>query len=150
MREIPWKPADANWLTPYLMVQDAENTLAFYQRAFGFAQGTVLRADDGRIVHAEARYMDTLIVMFATEGTFGSEQKAPATSEVASPIGLYLYCENVDMLMARAVQAGAEQLGPVEEMFWGDRVGRLRDLDGYVWNFATKVAEFDPDKVPRF
>jgi len=149
MSEVNWKPADANWLTPYLMVSDAEAALRFYQHAFGFKEGMVLRSEAGVIVHAEVRYMDSLIAMFAPEGAFGSQQRAPATSQEQSPIGLYLYCENVDMLLARAVKAGAESVSQAETMFWGDRVGSVKDPDGYVWSFATKVAEFDPQKVPR-
>lgn len=150
MSDVNWKPADANWLTPYLMVRDGDAALEFYQRAFGFEEGLVLRSEANTVVHGEVRYMGTLIAMFAPEGTFGSQQRAPVSSDEQSPIGLYVYCENVDMMLARAVQAGAVSVAQAETMFWGDRVGSVKDPDGYVWSFATKVAEFDPNNVPRF
>lgn len=148
MTQRDWMPDNTNPLTPYLMVKDAERTLAFYKSAFGFEGSVMLRDEHGAPMYCEARYLDTTLVMFAPEGTFGSPQKAPLTSGEPSPIGLYVYCEDVDALVARAVGVGAEAVGGVGTQFWGDRTGCLRDPDGYVWTFATKVAEFDPAKVP--
>lgn len=148
MTDRPAKPADMPRLTPYLTVRDAEKSLDFYQRAFGFEPGMQpLRDGNGVIQHAEMRYQGAFIMM-APEGAWGSHCKAPVTTGTEFPLGLYVYCENVDAFHENAVEQGAESMGEPQDMFWGDRMCTLRDPDGYVWSFATNVADFDPGKVP--
>ncbi len=141
-------PKGANWLTPYLTVSNAEASLAFYEKAFGFTPENTMPGPDGKIVHAGMNYQGAAIIMFAPEGAWGGTCKTPAHSQTEPSISLYVYCENVDALAARAKEAGAEVLSEPEDMFWGDRMASLRDPDGYVWSFATKVGEFDPSKMP--
>lgn len=148
MSQQSWMPEQTHLLTPYIMVKDADASLDFYQRAFGFEGSVMMRDPAGKAVHAEVRRNGVLIAMFATEGAFGSTQQSPASSGSPSPVGLYMYCEDVDALVARAVAAGAEAVGEVDTQFWGDRTGCLRDPDGYGWTFATQVADFDPSKIP--
>ena len=148
MTEKEIRPQGANWLTPYLTVDSAENSLEFYNKAFGFETTNTMPGKDGRIMHAEMNYQDTLVIMFAPENAWGGKTKTPANSNVESPIGLYIYCGDVDSLVNQAKDAGAELLSEPEDMFWGDRIARLRDPDGYAWTFATKVGEFDPSKMP--
>jgi uncharacterized glyoxalase superfamily protein PhnB len=143
-------PAGANWLTPYLTVADADASLDFYQRAFGFEPGFTMPGTDGHTVHAGMNYHGAGLVMFAPEDAWGdSGIHTPAHSGAAPPLDLYVYCDDVDALTVRAREAGAEVLMEPEDMFWGDRMARLRDPDGYLWSFATKVGEFDASKAPQ-
>lgn len=144
----PILPEQANWLTPYIMVADAEKSLVFYEQAFGFVTRFTLPGKDGKPAHAEMTYQGKAIIMLAPEGAWGSKEQTPNHSGVKCPIGLYVYCQDVDALTQQARDAGAELAGEPQDMFWGDRVASLRDPDGYVWSFATKVGEFDPDKMP--
>ena len=68
--------------------------------------------------------------------------------ECARRSSLYVYCEDVDALFARAVAAGAKAIKPPQDQFYGDRTCTVEDQDGYWWNFATNVADFDPSKAP--
>lgn len=140
-------PQGACWLTPYLTVTDAEHSLDFYERAFGFGRRNVLRGAAGTIVHAEMSYQGRTVIMFAPEGA-GSPMKTPAHGGCDPSLVLYVYCADVDVLARRARAAGAMVLAEPEEMFWGDRIARLQDSDGYLWTFATRVGEFDPTKMP--
>lgn len=144
-----WKPDNCNDLTPYLMVRDAEESLGFYEQAFGFERGNVMPAPSGGIGHAELHYRGKVIIMFAPEGAWGSTDQCPKSSGHKSSVGLYVYCEDVDALTARARAAGAEVLRDLEDAFWGDRMVVLGDPSGYHWTFATKVGEFDPTKIPQ-
>lgn len=74
--------------------------------------------------------------------------KAPATSKVENPVVLYVPCRNVDNLAARARSAGATIASEPEDMFWGERITRIVDPDGYVWCFAAKRGEFDATRIP--
>jgi len=147
MSKRPARPPGTPWLSPYLTVKDADAALGFYQRAFGFEKRFAFPGPDGRTNHAEMVWQDALI-MFGPEGSSGCEAKAPATSAIDSPVHLYVYCDDVDALYARATKAGAKSVLPPQDMFWGDRICKLLDPDGHCWNFATNVADFDPSKAP--
>lgn len=141
-------PAGMAWLNPSLTVRDVEKALDFYQRAFGFKAKESMKGPDGKIMHAEMTYNDAVIMM-GPEGAFGNPCKSPASSGVLPPITLYFYCEDVEALFKKATAAGAKVIMPPENMFWGDRMCRLSDPEGYYWGFATNVADFDPSKIPQ-
>jgi PhnB protein len=143
------RPAGMSWLIPALPVKDVLKAAKFYEKAFGFETGMTVPDFDGKIIHAELKYQGSTVVMLGLEGAFGGTCKSPASSQAKCPIGLYVYCYDVDALYRRAKQAGAEVTAEPTNMFWGDRVTRLNDLDGYRWMFATNVAEFDPTKVTK-
>lgn len=130
------RPPDRPWLTPYLMVRDVDAAMTFYRRAFGFEPGFTLPAGEDT-VHGEMRYEGETVVMLGREAASGSPASTPASTETPAPIGLYVYCADVDALHGRAADAGAAVLSPPTDMFWGDRVVRLRDPDGHQWSFAT-------------
>jgi uncharacterized glyoxalase superfamily protein PhnB len=147
MAARPPRPPETPWLSPYLTVKDSDAGIDFYVRAFGFRKQTAMPGPDGRTAHAEMRWQDALI-MFGPEHTCKDGTRAPASSGTLSPVTLYVYCDDVDALFERARAAGAMVVDPPGDMFWGDRVCKLRDPDGYVWCFATNVADFDPSKAP--
>jgi uncharacterized glyoxalase superfamily protein PhnB len=64
-----------------------------------------------------------------------------------SPVSFYLYLENVDEAFRVAVAAGAEAQMPVQEMFWGDRVGTVQDPFGYSWSLATHTRDLTPEEI---
>src|SRR6266852_6173212 len=126
MSKRPARPAGCPWLMPYLIVKDADAALDFYQRAFGFEKRMAMPGPDGRTKHAEVAWRDA-VIMFSPEGGGGGGcmAKAPATSGIDSPVGLYVYCDDVDALYARATKAGAKSVMPPQDMFWGDRMCSL-------------------------
>lgn len=132
----PILPPQTTWVNPYLIVKDVDKAAAFYQKAFKIMTTKCIPGEDGTTWHAETHYKDQLI-MLGKEGAWGSLVKAPVTVGVASPMNLYLYCEDVDQFYQNAVAQGAKELSAPEDTFWGDRMCRLEDADGYVWSFAT-------------
>jgi len=86
---------------PYLTVKDADAALDFYQRAFGFEKCFATPGPDGKTAHVEMSFRDAKIMFSPERATGECLSRAPATSGVAPPIGLYVYCENVDALFAR-------------------------------------------------
>lgn len=138
-------PPEANWLTPYLTVSDAEKSLLFYEAAFGFGRGNIVLGADGAIMHAEMTWQGKNVIMFSPETTVTARpMRTPAHSCLQMPVVFYIYCADVDALTARARQAGAKVVDEPENMFWGDRMVSLRDPDGYMWSFATRVGESAP------
>lgn len=139
-------PPGMSWLSPYLTVKDGNASLEFYTRAFGFEKKMTVPGPDGTIMHAEMVWRNN-VFMFSPEGP-RCPSRCPATSGAASPIGIYVYCDDVDAMFARATAAGAKAMQPPQDMFYGDRVCQLEDPNGYSWWFATNIADFDPHKVP--
>jgi len=131
-----WRGPDMPVVMAYLTVRDPTASLAFYQKAFGFAPLGEPLVEAGKIVHAEMKWHEG-VIMFGPEGGFGAEAKSPASSGVPSPLGLYVYCEDVDALYARALAAGATSVSAPQDMFWGDRVCKVKDPDGFTWSFGT-------------
>jgi PhnB protein len=127
------------WLSPYLVVKDPAAALDFYQRAFGFQKKEVYPDANGGIGHAEVTWNEA-VIMFGPECTVdGEAKKAPVTLGVPSPVGMYVYCDDVDALCTQARAAGAAVVRPPQTMFWGDRMCTVTDPDGHVWSFATFV-----------
>jgi uncharacterized glyoxalase superfamily protein PhnB len=95
-------------------------------------------------------WQDAVIMMGAVPESKLAEWncRPPGTQGVRCPISLYVYCEDVDALFERAIAAGAREIKPPQDQFYGDRTCVLEDKDGYWWNFATHVADFDPSKMP--
>jgi uncharacterized glyoxalase superfamily protein PhnB len=147
MAKRPAKPDNMPWVSVYLTVKDPDASLAFYQKAFGLEKRMAMPGPDGKTMHAEVAWHDG-VVMFGPEGG-PNMSKSPATTGVRPPLGIYVYCDDVDALFKRATAAGAKVDKPPQDQFYGDRNCAVIDPDGYVWSFATNVADFDPSKTPK-
>jgi PhnB protein len=79
-----------------------------------------------------------MIMIEAEWPTLSSRAPQP---DGASPVVIYVYVEDVDKVMERAVAAGARVLLPVKNQFWGDRTGRIVDPSGHVWTISTRIEE---------
>lgn len=134
---------------PYLTVRDVLASLEFYEQAFGFKRGETISLPDGGLVQVVMRHAGGVAVKFSPEGAWSGSMRAPVTSNAENPIVLYVPCRKVDELAARARAAGATIASEPEDMFWGERIARIVDPDGYVWCFAAKVGKFDPTKIPQ-
>ena len=134
------RPDNTPWLLPYITVVDVDKAVKFYESAFKFNVVNLVPGEDGTSWHAEMKYKDQLL-MCGKQGCYGSTTKSPLTSGVECPITLYLYCEDVDKFYKEALFKGALSLAEPENMFWGDRMCRLKDPENYIWSFATHVGK---------
>jgi PhnB protein len=121
-----------------LTVSDIPNAVNFYQRAFGFTKRAMMNGPDGKPMHAELTLRGTTLMLGPEMAAMG---RRSAKSVGASPAGLYLYVENVDKVVSKALSLGGTGKGPVMDMFWGDRSGVVVDPDGYTWMVSTHKAE---------
>jgi len=133
-------------VTAGLCVSDVKAAASFYQKAFGFAKRGIMNGPDGKPVHAELTLRGTSLMLGPEMPQMGARS---AKNAGASPTTLYLLVENVDKVVAKAVKLGATPQGPVADMFWGDRCGRLVDPDGYTWYIATHIAEPTPAQMKK-
>ena len=142
-----YKPKGSPTIIPSITVSNMERSIAFYTKAFGFYLTFKNTAQNGEISYADMDFLDTRI-MLLPEGAYGNQSKTPAHSGQQSSMVLYIYCHDVDAHYKQATASGAKELEPPKEMFWGDRMCKVADPDGYHWTFAQNVAHFDPSKVP--
>ncbi len=141
---VKTKPDGYHSITPYLGIKGAAEAIAFYQRAFNAIEQFRLVAPDGSIGHAEIRLGDSVIMLAdsCADAAFRSPQELNG-----STIGLHLYVDDVDALFAQAVKAGASVVSPVQDQFYGDRNGTLKDPFGHVWFLATHKEELTPEEI---
>jgi len=133
-------------VTAALCVADVKAAVTFYQKAFGFAKRGMMNGPDGKPVHAELAMRGTVLMLGPEMPQMGARS---AKNLGASPTTLYLLVDNVDKVFAKAVKLGATPQGPVADMFWGDRCGRLVDPEGYSWYVATHIANPTPAEMKK-
>jgi PhnB protein len=132
--------------TPYLIVGDAARAIEFYKQAFGAVDVMRMDGPPGKIGHAEIRIGDSPIMLadeFPSCGTRSPESLG------GSPVSIHLYVEDVDAVFARAVAAGATTVRPVEDQFYGDRTGGLKDPFGHVWHVGTHKEDLSPEELRK-
>jgi PhnB protein len=139
-------PEGYHSITPYLVIKGAANAIDFYKRAFGATEVMRMASPDGKIGHAEITIGDSRIMLADEYPEMGhrSPQSIGGTG-----VSLMVYLENVDEVFKRAVAAGARQLQPVKDQFYGDRSGTLRDPFGHEWTLSTHVEDVSPDEMRR-
>ena len=133
-------------VTAALCVTNVKTAADFYQKVFGFQKRGIMKGPDGKPVHAELTMRGNTLMLGPEMPEMGARS---AKNVGASPTTLYLIVENVDKVVAKAVKHGATSQGPVSDMFWGDRCGRLVDPEGYAWYIATHIAEPTPAEMKK-
>ena len=130
------RPMTPPMLIPMLVCRDPAAEIAFCEAAFGAVKLSRRTANDGHVVHATLRIHQSLIMVHDVSPHLASQ--APG-QDGSSPVVNYLYGDDVDSVMTRAVAAGAKVLLPAADQTWGDRAGRIVDPEGHVWNIAARI-----------
>ncbi|HEV3217180.1 MAG TPA: VOC family protein [Vicinamibacterales bacterium] len=141
-------PEGHHTVTPHLILDNAAQAIDWYKKALGAEEVTRALGPDGKIMHAEIRIGDSLI-MLNDEMAGGTSAKAMG----GSPASLWIYVENCDALFNRAVAAGAKvppgPMGQMGDQFWGDRAGTFSDPHGYQWTIATRKEDLTPEEMKQ-
>lgn len=140
MSEATIRPVPEGYttVTPWIIGRDTAGLIEFLRTAFGAEELARVHGPDGSIGHAEVRIGDAVVMMFDGPGDW------PDT-----PAFLRLYAPDGDAVFQRAVAAGGSPVTEMTELFWGDRVGRVRDPFGNLYWIQTRVAEPSPDEIAR-
>src|SRR5437773_7492739 len=133
-------------LVPYIIVKNAADAIAFYEKAFGAKEEYRLAGTDGQIGHAELT-IGAGRLMLADENVAFGALSPPSIG--GTPIKLHLYVENVDATIARAEAAGATVLRPAQDQFYGDRSGMIADPFGHQWFLGTQKESLTPDEMRK-
>jgi len=139
-------PDGYHTVTPYLVIKDAAKALEFYKEAFGATELVRMPTPDGKVMHAEIRIGDSLIMMADECPDWNA--LGPLTLG-GTTVSIMLYVEDVDTVVNRAVAGGAKVLMPVADQFWGDRMGTLVDPFGHKWSVATHKEDVTPEEIKK-
>jgi PhnB protein len=133
-----WLPKGFGTITPNIIVEDAEQAIAFLKKAFGAVENYRLTMANGLITHCELLIGDSILNLgTAMEGW-------PAKALTAQ-----IFVEDADVIFERAVACGAEVVMPVTDMFFGSREGRVTDPSGNSWTIATLKEVVTPAEIQR-
>ncbi len=130
---------------PYLIIDGAADAIAFYNEVLGTKERMRL-GGGGKIGHAELELGDS-VIMLADESP-----ESPAKSPKGlggSPVTISLYLEDVDSVYKKAIDAGAKELRPPADQFYGDRTAQFEDPWGHRWNIQTHIEDVSPEEMEK-
>lgn len=135
-------------ITPHLTVRDVERAARFYRDGFGFRIKMMLPGGQTqRIRHAEVEHAEGAVMLGPESPERG--MLAPVTTGGVPPVSLYLYVDDVDAAHRRAVEAGAIELIPPTDQFFGARTSVVTDPDGHQWMLSQPREELGEDELRR-
>lgn len=138
-------PRGYRTVTPCLTVNGIDRAIEFYSAAFGAEEKVRLYNADGTVIlHAELKIGNSVVFLNEENPALGIFSPA---SLGGSPMLVHLYVDDVDAWWTRARAAGAAEVVPVVDTYWGDRFGKLADPFGHVWSLASRVERVSRDEL---
>ena len=132
-------------VTPYLICDRAAEAIEYYKKAFGATE--LFRMDhEGKVGHAELKIGDSPIMLADEYPQMG--YRSPK-SLGGTPVSIMIYVEDVDTVYKQALDAGATEVKPLQDQFYGDRSGTLTDPFGHVWTVATHKEDVTMEEMNR-
>jgi PhnB protein len=135
--------------TARLVVADGAAAIEFCREAFGAQQlGDRFTGPGGELIHAEVRIGDSVVMLTEETDHEGPARSPQSVGGVVTSV-MVLYWDDVDAAWQRAVAAGAEVIYPLEDQFYGERGGRLRDPSGQQWMMSQRTEIVSPEEMRR-
>jgi PhnB protein len=134
-------------VSPHLVVDDVAAAIEFYVKAFDAQEYGRVPGPDGKLVHA-ALNINGSTVMLNDDFPEMTEGKSTTPKALGgSPVTIHLTVTDVDTKFAKAVDAGATVVHPLEDAFWGDRYGVVRDPFGHLWSMGQPMREVSMEEI---
>ncbi len=136
MTDKPHGPTSG--LTPHLNIPDRRcgEAIDFYVKAFGAEEQVRSAGDDGRLMHAHILVNGASLLLHDDYPEYNGKAMLPP-----SAVTLHLQVDDADKWYDRAVAAGATATMPLDDMFWGDRYGQLKDPFGHTWSIGATLVK---------
>ncbi len=131
-------PDNSSIVIPRLVCRDPATAIDFCARTFDAVELGRRPGPDGTVAHALLTIGPAMIMIEAEWPTLTSRAPKPDGS---SPVVIFVYVEDVDQTVERAIAGGAQVLNPAQNQFWGDRTAGIMDPSGHVWTIATRIEE---------
>ena len=137
-------PDGMSAVSPHLVCDGAADAIDFYKKAFGAEEMVRLPGPDGKLMHGCIRVGGGTVMLVDANKDWG--MLSPKSLN-GSPVTIHVYVPDVDAFVAKAVEAGAVVTIPVQDMFWGDRYGVLKDPFGHNWSIATHQRDVTAEEI---
>jgi PhnB protein len=137
-------PEGYHTVTPYLAVEDATEAIEYYTKAFDAKERVRMETPDGKVGHAELEIGDSIVML---SDPFPQASTKPPNELGGTTVSVFMYVEDVDAVVKKAVDAGAMVTMEVADQFWGDRFGSVKDPFGHLWSIATHVEDVPPEEM---
>jgi PhnB protein len=137
-------------VSPMLTVSDGAAAIDFYVKAFGAEElGRVPGPDGKKLFHAALRINGALVMLNDDFPEMNDGKSATPEALGGSPVTIHLTVTDVDAKFQQAIDAGATVVMPLDDMFWGDRYGELRDPFGHLWSMGQPMREVSQDEIDQ-
>lgn len=130
-------PSGFRTVNVMLAVKNAQHALEFYNRAFNAQELMRLTDPAGRILHAEIKINDSILMLTEDDGTGGNSSI------------IQLYVGDAEGFFEEAINAGCVEVYPLKKQFYGDRAGRVKDPFGHQWIIATHMEDVSPREMQK-
>jgi PhnB protein len=128
-------------VSPHLVVDDAAAAIDFYVKAFDAVEYGRVPGPDGKLIHAALNINGFMVMLNDDFPEMTGGKSMTPTALGGSPVTIHLTVTDVDTKFQKAVDAGATVVAPLEDQFWGDRYGVVRDPFGHLWSMGQPVRE---------
>lgn len=139
-------PEGFHTLTPYIVVDGAAAAIELYKKALGAELVSSSPTPDGKIMNAQLRIGNSMLMLNDEFPDYGVTGPAKIGG---TAVTMHMYVEDVDAAWQQAVDAGFQVAMPLENQFWGDRYGQLKDPFGHSWSLASRMEEVSQEEMER-
>jgi PhnB protein len=137
-------------LSPHLIVDGAAAAIDFYVNAFNAVELGRVPGPDGRLIHAALQINGSTVLLNDDFPEMNDGKSMTPIALGGTPVTIHLTVTDVDARFAQAVDAGATVVMPLEDQFWGDRYGVLRDPFGHHWSLGQPVRKVSPEEIAAY
>jgi len=141
-------PEGLHTVTPQLTLENAAQTIEWYKKALGAQEISRAAGPDGKILHADLKIGNSRF--YVNDAMMGSKG---VKTLGGSPASFWVYVDDCDTMYNRAVASGARTIdgpmGRMQDQFWGDRAGSIKDPEGYTWTIATRKEDLTPQEMKQ-
>jgi len=134
-------------VSPHLVVGDGAAAIDFYVKAFDAVELGRVPGPDGRLMHAALQINGSTVMLNDDLPEYNDGKSSTPTALGGTPVTIHLTVTDVDAKFQQAIDAGATVIAALEDQFWGDRYGVLRDPFGHHWSLGQPVREVSPEEI---
>jgi PhnB protein len=134
-----------NSIVPHIYVDGASDAIAFYKRAFGAVELFRIAHPNGKILHAEISICGSVVMIGDPDDRLYAEPRVLGRCTT----GLHIFLDDNEAMLRRAVEAGAEEIQPATDMFYGASSASVRDPFGHVWVLLSWKQDLDSAEMER-